>query len=346
MHRIDSTNSVAGFPAPAGVGPGVAGYFRSAGVNGAPFTVLTADWANAVQGEIVAVVESAGIALSKASQVQLLAAIRSIAGGAAYRRGVGTGTGTQPGDATRLTITAQQVVINSVPLAHGNRANLDPAPTGVGETGLVLVAATWYYMYAAKTAANALYASPILSAVAPEAAGQRASAGLNHTIGGVPTAFAAADTLYLGAVYHVAAGSFREQRRIGSAVYFLEAEEIDEVVETGPTLPDVAVPRVVAVGALVPASGVMAGAHVNALAVGAASVFTVRVGVEGYLSTAGCFALVGPGGGAAAAAGSASGFVPFTGGLAAIEVSWGHAGAVPATYHYFLNLAGYEEPLL
>lgn len=41
---------------------------------GAPGTVITEDWLNAVQGELVAVIEACGITLDKANNAQLLAA--------------------------------------------------------------------------------------------------------------------------------------------------------------------------------------------------------------------------------------------------------------------------------
>lgn len=47
-------------------------------VGGLPATVVTADWLNAVQGEIVSVIEGAGIELDKADNAQLLAAIQSL----------------------------------------------------------------------------------------------------------------------------------------------------------------------------------------------------------------------------------------------------------------------------
>ena len=64
MHRIDG-------PAAA---PG--GLFTEGDPNvGTAATVMTDDWANAVQAEIVAVIAAAGIGLSKPSNVQLLAAL-------------------------------------------------------------------------------------------------------------------------------------------------------------------------------------------------------------------------------------------------------------------------------
>ncbi|GCL64300.1 tail fiber protein [Pseudaquabacterium pictum] len=67
MHRIDG-------PAAA---PG--GYFTEGDPSvGTPATVVTDDWMNAVQAEIEAVATSAGAALNKADNTQMLTAIRSL----------------------------------------------------------------------------------------------------------------------------------------------------------------------------------------------------------------------------------------------------------------------------
>ena len=69
MHRIDG-------PAAA---PG--GFFTEGDPNvGTPATVMTDDWANAVQEELVAVIAAAGIGLSKPSNAQLLAALGVLIG--------------------------------------------------------------------------------------------------------------------------------------------------------------------------------------------------------------------------------------------------------------------------
>ncbi|MGE4406032.1 hypothetical protein [Pseudomonas sp.] len=73
MHKIDGygatpTNTFTeGSPGPVPVPP----------------TYVTADWANAVQGELVAAIQGAGIVLDKADNTQLLAAILALAAGGA-----------------------------------------------------------------------------------------------------------------------------------------------------------------------------------------------------------------------------------------------------------------------
>lgn len=69
MHRIDGPAALPG------------GHFSEGDpATGSPATVLTADWAEAVQEELCAVIAGAGLALAKANNAQLLAAIRRLAG--------------------------------------------------------------------------------------------------------------------------------------------------------------------------------------------------------------------------------------------------------------------------
>lgn len=67
MHRIDGP----------GAGPG-GSFVAGSKTSGTPSTVVTADWANAVQEEIAGVVTASGQALVKADNGQLLKAIRAL----------------------------------------------------------------------------------------------------------------------------------------------------------------------------------------------------------------------------------------------------------------------------
>lgn len=80
MFRIDHPTAVAELPAVGAAG--VPGYF-SAGdpATSAQATVVTADWANAIQEEIANVIEGAGIALQKGTNNQLLTAINALVTG-------------------------------------------------------------------------------------------------------------------------------------------------------------------------------------------------------------------------------------------------------------------------
>lgn len=74
MHRIDHSTANATLPAPDAAG--AAGYFKKGDPQtGVPATVVTADFANAVQEELAYVITQAGLALSKADNTQLRAAI-------------------------------------------------------------------------------------------------------------------------------------------------------------------------------------------------------------------------------------------------------------------------------
>ncbi len=77
MHRIDHTTNNATLPSPDAAG--TAGYFKKGNPGtGVPATVVTADWANAVQEEIAYVIAQASIALSKTDNTQLRAAIQAM----------------------------------------------------------------------------------------------------------------------------------------------------------------------------------------------------------------------------------------------------------------------------
>lgn len=67
MHRIDHSTA-----APGGL------FTIGDPIGGTPATVVTDDWLNSVQEEIVAVIDEAGIALDKPDNSQLLAAIESL----------------------------------------------------------------------------------------------------------------------------------------------------------------------------------------------------------------------------------------------------------------------------
>ena len=76
MYRIDNSTAADTLPTPAAVGVTPDGYFTKGDVfSGIPPTVVNADWANAVQEEIAAVIEGAGLSLSKTVRTQLLSAI-------------------------------------------------------------------------------------------------------------------------------------------------------------------------------------------------------------------------------------------------------------------------------
>ena len=81
MYRIDNSTAVphaSGVPTPAVVGPNVGGYFTKGNPGGGvAATIVDDDWANAMQEEVAAVIEGAGITLSKTVRNQLFSAILS-----------------------------------------------------------------------------------------------------------------------------------------------------------------------------------------------------------------------------------------------------------------------------
>lgn len=82
MHRIDGSGAVVALPTPEVVG--TPGYFDKGNPGlGVKATVVTADWANAVQEEIAYTITQAGLTLDKTNLHQLYSAILSIAGSAA-----------------------------------------------------------------------------------------------------------------------------------------------------------------------------------------------------------------------------------------------------------------------
>lgn len=100
MFRIDHPSAVAELPTPGAAG--TPGYF-GAGDPGSSTaaTTVTADWANAIQEEIVGVIVGAGLDLDKANNGQLLAAINAMIAG------VGTGSLLKSQNLADLTNAAQ-----------------------------------------------------------------------------------------------------------------------------------------------------------------------------------------------------------------------------------------------
>lgn len=79
MFRIDSDGAIASPPTPAAVG--TQGYFTEGNPGlGQEATVMSADWANAVQEELMTVIEEAGLTADKSDSTQLLPAIKKVIG--------------------------------------------------------------------------------------------------------------------------------------------------------------------------------------------------------------------------------------------------------------------------
>lgn len=81
MHRIDHVTAAVALPAPDPAG--AAGYFSHAAPGVGVPTVLTADWANNIQEELMSLLAAAGLVGDKTSNNQVLTAIQSIVGSSA-----------------------------------------------------------------------------------------------------------------------------------------------------------------------------------------------------------------------------------------------------------------------
>lgn len=130
MHKIDSTGTSASLPTPGAVGATV-GYFTEGDPNTAtPATVVSADWLNAVQEELVGVIEGLGITLDKTSQSQLLAALKRLSG-----QGDITNKATADSPYT-MALGAQQLVVDTT---SGNATvNLPTAASVIGRRFTVI----------------------------------------------------------------------------------------------------------------------------------------------------------------------------------------------------------------
>jgi len=88
MNRVDTSTAV--FNIPAQETPGTPGYFSKGNPgSGLPATVPGQDWFNAVQEELLAVIEAAGITPNKANTAQVLEAINKISHAARYAVDIG-----------------------------------------------------------------------------------------------------------------------------------------------------------------------------------------------------------------------------------------------------------------
>ena len=121
MHRNDHSSAVAELPAPQAAG--TPGFFtRGNPITATPATTPTADWCNSIQEEIAAVIEDAGIALSKTTRNQLLSAINAkiaiaFAGSVITVTGAGALTAAQAG-VVLVNVTTDAAL--TLPLANAN----------------------------------------------------------------------------------------------------------------------------------------------------------------------------------------------------------------------------------
>jgi hypothetical protein len=142
LYRTDNATSVASRPTPGGAGPNPNSFFTTGVPGVSPATIVDPDWANAVQEEIAETIEGAGITLDKTKVNQLFAAVQALAGAAGAH------------GQCRLDLSGGNLKLSQ---AGGNRLIVNGAqqqiPSGgvlmTATSSIALVAATFYYIYAA-----------------------------------------------------------------------------------------------------------------------------------------------------------------------------------------------------
>ncbi|WP_339500227.1 hypothetical protein [Pseudomonas silesiensis] len=142
---------------------------------GVPATIVTADWMNDVQEEVMSVLEAAGIAPVKGTQDQLLKAIRAISVGA-----IGTASHVKmsvSAASASATLTAYEIVVGAtlggqVYKLSGLNKTINLASTGAGgmDAGTAPVSGyvAVYAIYNPDSGASALLATNATSAAQPE----------------------------------------------------------------------------------------------------------------------------------------------------------------------------------
>ena len=122
MYRTDAANSAAAKPAPAAIG--TEGYFKnpSGAIAG---TSVDADWMNALQESLIAVLDDQSIAHSKSDHTKLLAAIRSLTLSEIAVANIGL-----PGYINGLTL-APNIGTHAIQIDAGRCRSSDNATTGI-----------------------------------------------------------------------------------------------------------------------------------------------------------------------------------------------------------------------
>lgn len=140
MHRIDHTTAAVSIP--AAEPSGSPGYFREGDpVGGTPATIVTADWANAIQEELINVLVATGITPSKVDNAQLLASISALGGnfaGVVLHASSVTLGAAHIGRLNSLSGNTSQTL--TLPLAASVSAGKAIAFIGAGSTAVLTVA--------------------------------------------------------------------------------------------------------------------------------------------------------------------------------------------------------------
>ena len=140
MHRIDHSTAAVALPTPNASGS--AGYFTEGNPGGSvPATIVTADWANAIQEELINVLVAAGITPSKVNNAQLLSAISALGGnfaGVVLHDSSVTLGGAHIGRLNSLSANTSQTL--TLPLAASVSQGKAIAFIGAGATAVLTVA--------------------------------------------------------------------------------------------------------------------------------------------------------------------------------------------------------------
>ncbi len=137
MFQIDGTNAATVIPTPEAVGPNPNGFFQDADADlGVTATTVSADFLNAIQGEIAYVITQSGATLSKTSRTQLYTAINTLIANyiatnfsnnftwttvtTSQTMAVSTGYQTNSGSSINLTLPATAAVGKIIKVARYN----------------------------------------------------------------------------------------------------------------------------------------------------------------------------------------------------------------------------------
>jgi len=180
MFRVDDPSAVASMPAL--LAAGVPGFFgRGDPGNGVRPTVLTVDWANIVQEELVAIVAAAGISLDKPDLNQVLDALRVLFNPGRLLRVVSL----LPGASGTFTLMTDTQLVHCI-LVGGGGGGGGTEATAVGDSAAAGGGASGSYM---EFTAGRAYLSGQAYSVGAGGAGGVGMA--NGTAGGTTTAGAA-----------------------------------------------------------------------------------------------------------------------------------------------------------
>lgn len=173
MQRIDTPTAATTLPTPAATS--APGYFTGGNpATGVAATVLTADWANSIQEELMSVLAAAGVPAAKATNNQVLTALQAMFGGVVGS--MRNASMVVAAAAAIATFTADEIIIESalggIPFRLANYSEtINLATTGAGgmDTGAAPVSGyvALYAIYNPTTGTASILATNATAAAAP-----------------------------------------------------------------------------------------------------------------------------------------------------------------------------------